>query len=229
MINLKEATGSKGRIRIEINKEDYSEFLEEAKKQGFLWRNGSVIKPNIDKQSTYTKILVATSELFIYEPVGWIANMSLNSVPIIKYEKLTNKEVFEKSQRTIIKDKKFEDIQKAKEILYKAKCEENKKISKIQLKYKHITSKLQKEFFVHYKNLDELIQLMYLLKEYGYENIENIDIEYFQSDIKIICIDNNALVYYPSNITKCSCMLLSSKKIYEFEAFRRMIKDTFDY
>jgi len=232
MVKLNELFKGSKKIKIIVEDEDYKSFLQYAKQEGCLWKSGEVIKPNISKPSGYTKVVAVTSDMLIYHPTGWISNMSLQSAPEYLYKNLKEDKVideyFERTYRTERFNKEFEASREAEKQAFKIKCEENRKLSQLQLKYSASANKLQKQVFVRYENNDELLNLFLLLKKYGYENIYDITLNNFSNDPKIICVNNESMTFYPAKITDCDCALKAKKKLYKADVFEKMIASIYD-
>ena len=220
------------RIRFVVLDEEYPYFLIWAKDNDCLWGNGRIIQPYIDKPDKTTKTVVISKDKLMHHPHGYIANMSLQNTPKYNFKDISN---------DVIKDINFEeqtklrqsieDKQKALELQesnFEKRIKYQREINQRQLKYQKYTKTLPKQFFVKYKDTSELVELFYLLSQYGYENYFNINPMYFDEKPQVLHIDNRGMNFSPTNVTCCACAATVGIKFYTYEEFVPKLKSIFE-
>lgn len=229
MVKLKELLKTSDRIRILVEKSEYTEFLEWAKANDCLWDNGIVINPYKSEYSS--NIVAVTKDLLIHHPTGWISNMGWSKYPGYRFRDLKNGIISDVNIEQLLKREKQREIDKtveeAKKYLFEQRCKQNRKISNLQLKYKYIYDKLPYRFYVRYNDSDELLRLVLLLQQYGYENIYNIDFSLCDEKPYVLCVDNTNLIYFPTSKTCCACTVSAGKKFYKYKQFEEMMERIF--
>lgn len=229
MIKLKDLLKTSDGIRILVEKNEYTEFLEWAKVNECLWDNGTVINPY--KSDYRSNIIAVTKDLLIHHPAGWISNMGWHGKPGYRFSDIKNDIISDVRIEQLLKIKRQNEIdetmEEARKRLFKERCKQNRIISNLQLKYKYITEKLPKQFYVRYSDKEELLSLVLLLQKYGYENVYNIDFSLCDEKPYVICVDNKSLIYFPTNLPCCTYALAIGIKFHKYKDFEKMIERIF--
>ena len=220
------------KIRFVVLDEEYSYFLIWAKENNCLWGNGRIIQPYIDKPDKTTKTVVISKNKLMHHPHGYIANMSLQNTPKYNFKDISN---------DVIKDINFEeqtklrqsieDKQKALELQesnFEKRIKYQREINKRQLKYQKYTKTLPKQFFVKYKDTNELIELFFLLETYGYENYFNINPMYLDDKPCVLHVDNKGMNFSPTNVMRYACAVTVGMKIYTYKQLETMFISIFE-
>ena len=219
------------RIKIIVEDEEYTYFLIWAKENECLWDNGRIIQPYVDKPDKATKTVVITESKLIYHPHGFITNMGLENVPKYYFKDISSdivKDIWldEKEElRQSIKNK--QKAMELEEAVFKERLKKQREVNKKQLKYQRCTRTLPKQFFVKYVDKNELIELFYVLNQYGYENYFNINPIFFNEKPNVLCVDNVGMSFSPVNIVCYACAVTAGIKFYTYKDFIPMLKNIF--
>ena len=230
MLKLKELLTNE-KVRFVVEKEDYKHFFYWLKENDCLWRDGKIIQPEVNKFDEASIMLVVTKDKLVYRLVGYFSNFSVSRTP--KY-------YFKDICKDIVKDIDFEeqvklrqsieDKEKAIELeraLFEERLKHQREINKRQLKYQKYTKKLPRQFFVKYKDTNELIKLFFLLETYGYENYFNINPMYLDDKPCVLHVDNKGMNFSPANVMRYACAVTVGMKIYTYKQLETMFISIF--
>ena len=231
MLELKELLTNE-KVRFVVEKEDYKHFFYWLKENDCLWRDGKIIQLEVNKFDEASIMLVVTKDRLVYRPVGYFSNFSVSRTP--KYN-------FKDICKDIVKDIDFEeqvrlrqsieDKEKAVELekaLFKERLKHQREINKRQLKYQKYTKKLPRQFFVKYKDTNELIELFYLLETYGYENYFNINPMHLDDKPCVLHVDNKGMNFSPTNVMRYARAVTVGIKIYTYKQLETMFISIFE-
>ena len=231
MVKLEEVLNH-DKIRFIVENEEYKYLLYWLKENDCLWRDGRIIQPEVNEPDKTTKTLVVTKDKLIYHPHGYISSMSLDNKPKYYFKDISNDIVkdinFEdkvKLRQSIEDKEKLIELEKA---IFEERLKHQREINQRQLKYQKYTKTLPKQFFVKYKDTDELVELYYVLQLYGYENYFNINPIHYEDKPNVLHVDNRGMHFSPTNVTCCACAVTAGIKFYTYEQFVPMFKRIFE-